>query len=211
MTTAVDICNLALSQLGDPATLSSLAPPEGSAQADHCARFYPIALRELLFEHPWSFALKRAELAQVAASVAGDEQAKAFALPADCLRVVDVESESLAPRQRLRRFSIETVGAQMCVVMQAEKCVIKYVSQSVSSAAFSPLFVKTLVHRLAAYLAGPVVPGSSGATMAQTQLKLAEAFLMRAKAADARQQADRDDIRSPFNGDCSLGDAHAYY
>jgi len=39
----VDICNLALGYLGDTATVSSLNPPDGSAQAQHCARFYPIA------------------------------------------------------------------------------------------------------------------------------------------------------------------------
>jgi hypothetical protein len=211
MATAVDICNLALSQLGDPATLSSLEPPEGSPQADHCARFYPIALKEMLFEHAWSFATRRSVLARLPTEIEGDEQAHAFPLPADCLRVIDVEAQSLAPRQKLRRFSIESMDSQTCIIMQSEQCVIKYVSGNLNPAAFSPLFVKALVHRLAAYLAGPVIPGSSGASLAQTELKLAEAFLAKAKAADARQQADRDDIHSPFNGDCSLGDAHAYY
>ena len=43
MPSEVDICNLALGHLGDSATVATIDPPEGSAQAEHCARFYPIA------------------------------------------------------------------------------------------------------------------------------------------------------------------------
>ena len=48
MSSVVDICNIALSRLGDRATVTSIDPPEGSAQADHCRRFYPIALKTIL-------------------------------------------------------------------------------------------------------------------------------------------------------------------
>ena len=43
MATEVDICNLALAHLGDDATIATIKPPEGSAQAEKAARFYPIA------------------------------------------------------------------------------------------------------------------------------------------------------------------------
>ena len=52
MPSAVTICNLALAHLGDSATVSSIDPPEGSAPAEHCARFYPVALGLLLEAHP---------------------------------------------------------------------------------------------------------------------------------------------------------------
>ena len=52
MASVVDICNQALSHLGDSATVASIDPPEGSAQAEHCARFYPAALAALLEMHP---------------------------------------------------------------------------------------------------------------------------------------------------------------
>ena len=42
MASEIDIVNLALSRLGDDATVASLYPPEGSAQAEHGARFYPV-------------------------------------------------------------------------------------------------------------------------------------------------------------------------
>lgn len=51
MASEVDICNLALARLGDNATVASIDPPEGSAQAEHCARFYAIARDSLLEMH----------------------------------------------------------------------------------------------------------------------------------------------------------------
>ena len=42
MASVADICNMALGHLGDSATVASIDPPEGSAQAEHCARFYPM-------------------------------------------------------------------------------------------------------------------------------------------------------------------------
>lgn len=89
MSTDVDICNLALARLGDPATISSIDPPEGSAQADHCARFYPMARDAVLTAHPWRFAISRKRLAKLAEAPVGTE-ANYFALPSDCLRLVSV-------------------------------------------------------------------------------------------------------------------------
>ena len=65
MSSEVDICNLALSHLGDEASLASIDPPEGSAQADHCAKFYPIARDLMLEKHPWKFATRRVLLSPV--------------------------------------------------------------------------------------------------------------------------------------------------
>ena len=36
MASDVQICNIALAHLGDTATVASINPPEGSAQAEHC-------------------------------------------------------------------------------------------------------------------------------------------------------------------------------
>ena len=65
MATEVDICNLALAHLGDDATIASIKPPEGSAQAEKAARFYPIARDTLLDMHTWNFAMKRATIPSV--------------------------------------------------------------------------------------------------------------------------------------------------
>lgn len=62
MPSEVDLCNLALSMLGDDANVSSIEPPDGSAQSVYCSRFYPTARDALLELHDWNFASRRAAL-----------------------------------------------------------------------------------------------------------------------------------------------------
>ncbi len=62
---AVTICNLALSHLGDTAQVASIYPPDQSVQAQLCARFYPIARNSLLEMAAWGFATRRIQLAKV--------------------------------------------------------------------------------------------------------------------------------------------------
>lgn len=61
----VTICNLALSHIGDTAEVHSIKPPDSSIQAQHCARFYHVALKALLEMSDWSFAMRRVALAEV--------------------------------------------------------------------------------------------------------------------------------------------------
>lgn len=61
----VDICNLALSHIGDTAAVASIRPPDSSLQAQLCARFYPVARNALLEMGAWGFATRRVLLALV--------------------------------------------------------------------------------------------------------------------------------------------------
>ena len=101
MSSVVDLCNLALSRLGDSATVASIDPPEGSSQAEHCSRFYPIARDSLLEMHDWKFATRRAPLSEL--TVDSFNWAHAYAEPNGALRIISVldatqsaEDESLA-------------------------------------------------------------------------------------------------------------------
>lgn len=69
MASDVEICNLALSHLGDTANVTSIDPPEGSAQAEHCSRFYPVARGMLIEAHDWSWATRRISLTPLVATV----------------------------------------------------------------------------------------------------------------------------------------------
>jgi hypothetical protein len=72
MASVVDICNTALSHIGDSANVTSIEPPDGSAQAGYCAAFYPVAIAAILETHPWGFATVRSRTAPVwSASVCG--------------------------------------------------------------------------------------------------------------------------------------------
>ena len=90
MATEIDICNLALAHLGDDATIASLSPPEGSAQAEKAARFYPIARNNLLEMHNWNFAAKRGNLALTTNTL--DQWDYAYVAPADMMSPVAILS-----------------------------------------------------------------------------------------------------------------------
>jgi hypothetical protein len=95
MASVVDIANLALGHIGDAATITGLYPAEGSPNAIHCARYYPIARDDLLERRRWSFATTRETLAELVLDTAGWEHT--YAAPTNMLRPLDVYDPELGP------------------------------------------------------------------------------------------------------------------
>lgn len=179
MPSEVDICNLALSHLGDSATIASIDPPEGSAQAEHCAVFYPLARDTLQELHNWSFITRRASLALLSAE--SFNYRFAYAVPNNCIRVLSVLEPTSCMLDPTAAFVIEAdENGSRIVLTDVESAVLRYTMQITDPTKFPPLFVDALAWLLASHLAGPVIKGDSGAAAArsassafQTQFKLA--------------------------------------
>ena len=187
MASVVDICNLALARLGDNATVVSIDPPEGSAQAEHCARFYPLARDSALEMHPWKFAVRRTELAQLATDTFN--WAFAYALPAGVLRVLAVLPASDSSDAESQDYIIETISDGTRVVLtNREEATLRYVALVTDTTAFPPLFVDALAWLLAAYLAGPVLKGDAGAAMSKSCLQSFTLAIGSARVSDANQR-----------------------
>ena len=208
MASEVDICNLALGHLGDNATVASLDPPEGSAQAEHCARFYPIARDGLLELHDWNFATKRVQPAQVA--YAFNQWQYAYAAPADCLNVVAIldadapdDYSGVLPMAATqfgtvnagqgiyqpKAFECETdADGRQIILTDQEDPVLRYVAYVTDTTRFSPLFVTTLSWKLAAMLAGPIIKGEEGRAEAKRCEAMAAMYLGKAAESDATQR-----------------------
>lgn len=186
MASEIDICNLALARLGDSATVSSISPPEGSAQAEHCKRFYPIARDALLELHDWHFATRRKALAAIAGD--WDPWAYAYAPPADCMRVIAiVPPESPYSETQPYERELGPVG-EAVILTDQEEAVARYVAKVTDTTRFSPLFVDVLAWVLASHLAGPLLKGDAGIKMTQQCYQVALAMLARATASDANQR-----------------------
>lgn len=212
MASVVEICNLALAHLGDDATIASISPPEGSAQAEHCARFYPIARDSLLQAHNWSFASRRALLASVTNPYTMWQYA--YACPADMMTAVAVLPPEAENDYSLRaypadsngwgwtnppmtaagvyvpqEYQIETTstGAKVIYTNQ-ENALLRYQAFVVDSTLFDPLFTMALSWQLASFLAGPVVKGAEGFQQGQRCLQMLAVYLTQARAADANQR-----------------------
>ena len=199
MASDVDICNLALGHNGDEANIASLT--EGSAQADHCKRFYPIARNALLEMHHWNFALRRQALALLSTDELPAEWAYAYAYPT-CIKIIAVypadvvssspdgaifdQSEFIA-RAKKYPFAIETLAnGNQVIYSNVEDATVLYTRLVTDTTKFTAGFVIALARLLAAYLAGPIYKGKQGMEMSAKHLEWFEKIDgPRAKAADA--------------------------
>jgi hypothetical protein len=205
----VDICNLALGFLGDRATVSSISPPEGSAQAEHCARFYPIARNATLEAHDWGFATKRANLALLSDTPPPGWQF-VYQLPNDCLNIIKLIDPGMPAPFELDDwdrmgcyplspgipfvppevpYELEARADGLPVVYtKLEAAQIQYVALVTDTTKFSAQFVDALSRLLASYLAGPVIKGDAALKVGQAHYQTFLASLAQAKANDANNR-----------------------
>ena len=208
MATEVDICNLALAHLGDDATIASLSPPEGSAQAEKAARFYPIARDTLLEMHTWNFASQRGNLALTTNTLAQWDYA--YQAPSDMMSPVAIISPTSQNDYATRMSAGDTPGgitsnyAPTIVAGQytpqqfaiegtyiytnQENAMLRYQAYVTDASTFSPLFVVTLSWHLASMLAGPIIKGDQGIAEAKRSTEMMQGYLASAKQADNLQR-----------------------
>lgn len=187
MASEVDICNLALSHLGDSATVASIDPPEGSAQAEHCQRFYPIARDSLLELHNWKFATKRTRLALL--DVDSWNWAYAYAEPSDAMKIISILPPTATPIEPTADY--ETMAADDgsgLILTDLEEATALYIAEVTDTMRFSPMFVTTLSWHLASMLAGPIIKGDVGAAEAKRCQQMMLYHLAQAKVSDANQR-----------------------
>lgn len=206
MASDVDICNAALSHLGDEATVTSIDPPEGSVQAQHCARFYPMARDALLEQHAWGFATRRVQLAAVPNT--WSEWNYAYVQPADAITLLDVlppgatddysegipassyPSPVMVPTDYVPQpYTCEVDADGRAVILTDQQgAVLRYTGAVTNTDLFSPLFEMTLSWQLASMLAGPMLRGDAGADAAKRCAAMVEMYLGKAKLSDATQR-----------------------
>lgn len=188
MASEVDISNLALSRLGDSATISSIDPVEGSAQAEHCDMFYPIARDSLLEMHDWNFATRRAALARLADG--SPNWRFSYAAPKDMLRALAVHPPRAQYNAFTQPFEVEAdAHGSLIILTNQEDADLRYTARIQDTTKFPPLFVDALAWLLASYLAGPVIKGDAGAAMAKSCLQSFFAVLSNARVSDANQRS----------------------
>lgn len=210
MATDVDIANLALSHLGENATVVSIDPPEGSVQAVHAARFYPIARDALQQAHPWDFCTRRTTPAQLTSEATSYQYA--YQVPNLALHIFSVlppdatddhlssynETVLTAPVPELaqqyatfrvpQNFTMEILeDGQRVIYTDVKNAVVRYAVKQTDAAFFPPLFVTAFARLLASYCAGPIIKGDRGRKEAQFQYQAFRAEIGMAQIKDAEQ------------------------
>lgn len=205
----VTICNLALSRIGDKATVASIDPPEGSAQAGHCKDWYPVCRDLVLESHTWGFATARVPLALLT-----DDSTQpwryTYGRPADALKIWAIVPPDApddysvgritgvpftrVPQDRVmdvggiyvpQDFSQEVLqnGTRVILAHQPD-AIARYTKQINDPTFFPPTVVDCIVWLLASYLAGPVIKGDAGMAVSQRMYQFYLAALAAARSAD---------------------------
>lgn len=151
--TKTQICNLALSKIGDTsAQITNFEPPDGSEEALLCATFFEPTLREALEMHTWSFAT---DYTQLAASTTAPpfKYDYSYPLPADCLRPIGCRR--YGDSDDLHRYDEwKPVGRNIYTNMPS--CYLMYIKYVDDPNQWSALFVKLFYYLLASKLVMPL-------------------------------------------------------
>lgn len=218
MTSATDLCNRALSEIGARVLISDFNT-ESSPAAVQCKLFYDTMREQCLRSAPWGFARKTLSLTTLGL-LANDPpdspypwQAK-YAYPSDCLKmryvlpppfpvqlnnsVPNVSSGIIAPwcpPSRQWRYLVsmdDTVSPPRRVVLSNVIAAIGVYTANVEDPdLFDPLFTNALTMALASKL---VIPLTGNVGMKGDFVKLAEASITAARVADGNEAVPTSDV-----------------
>lgn len=213
MASIVDMCNLALGHIGDEAVVSSIDPPDGTTQAVHCQRFYPIVRDALLERYAWGFATKRIKPAALSTKTTPNWQYE-YQLPPDCVKpfaMLPDGTEFLTCYLDAYTKMFKREGDR--ILSNLPDATLIYVFRQEDPTQYTPLFVETFSQMLASRLAGPIIKGKEGRAVAKDWAQTAEITLVRATAADGNSQSFKQDyipkhLRARSYRPCDQADSH---
>jgi len=140
MASEVQICNLALSKLGEEPIISLT---EDSKSGRACNLIYADTRDNLLRSHPWNFATVRQSLALLTTTPAYEFNYE-YQLPVNCLKVLKMDPEG-------NDITFKVEGRKL---LTDEKPVnILYIARIVDPSQFDSLFIEVLSAKLASELA----------------------------------------------------------
>jgi len=206
--TDVDICNLALSFIGDTSKVLSIRPPDNSVQSKLCAQMYPMALTATLEMHHWAFATRRAELELVDMTGAHDHAEHAnhthtWGANCDC---TEWDYFYVLPNRLLRPISILPLNSSddytgsadftiqkdysntVRLYTDVQNAVLLYTEYVDEPHLFPPNFRIVLAWHLASMLAGPLIKGDVGAAESKRCLQMMQMYMAKSTFADSNHR-----------------------
>jgi hypothetical protein len=181
MASAVDICNLALGHIGNKAEITAIVPPDGSAEAAQCGKFYPIARDECLSEFDWGFAKRRQVLAQISGTAPSGWQYW-YTVPNPYLVARQLVVEEYDTPVQFATESHETHGT--IILANTDNAELWYTAIITDTTKYPPLFIHALSWLLASYLALPI---TREAKIKEISIQQYNINMGKAKSIDASQ------------------------
>lgn len=193
VTTKTQICNLALSELGESRNQLTDFDIDDDAVAVQCQLHYPQALEELTRIHAWNCCINRAQLTTSAYTGHGWDYTAA--LPSGCLRVLEIVSTDVTFNNPGVRVKWAVEGANIRV--NYTDPYITYMAEP-AIAAMDSLFVQALYTFLAAKLAVPLKGDNGRNLRAQLMGDFFGAILPQAKSLDGFEDDNIYDLDSDY-------------
>lgn len=152
MTSQVDICNLALTKLGDNRIISL---DDGTEEADSLSAIYDLILEDELRKRNWRFSMLRTTLPALASTPAFgyDNQ---YALPSGYLRAIQVGEYFVSENLRNHtgdKTPFYTIENNMILTDMAAPLKFRYVSSAITPDKYDACFKNAFASRLAYELA----------------------------------------------------------
>ena len=174
----VEICNSALHKIG-ARRISALS--DGTKEAILLNDVYNRLRKEVLRNHPWSFAISYTALAPTGNTPVWPKWTKEFVLPSDVLRVLEVDPDYDAP------WEIgNNVDGDKVVFTTATTMKIKYIKDVTNTTLFAPDFDEALAFRIAADIAYTLVQSQ---TVQENMYKAYKQFLSQARSFNAQEKS----------------------
>ena len=191
MISKIDICNMALAQLGE-SPISSLE--QADEKARRCRLFYEPVRQEVLRTHHWAFACGQADLALLQAPE-GANGTYVYAYPQDCLFLRKVyrkgDPQHPVAFQEMYRKDIQA-RTLLCAIEQAQA---EFTRDLQDESLFDPAFVKAFSLALAADITMTL---SADATLAQRVLQKYMMALDEARRSNMSENFDVKAFESTF-------------
>lgn len=216
MTSVVEICNIALSNIR-AGSINSLT--EGSLPAQQCNLKYDILRDQILRDAPWQFARKVRPLSLLS-DVDIFNWSFAYQYPSDCLYINQLilnweqfssDQPGLASRNRVYRnsylyggggyddhlrgdfnrqieYQVHNVNGNRVIAANDEELRIEYRARVTDPNLFDNQFIMGFSHLLAAELAIPLVGTEKGRQLRSDSLSIYNAYINAAVASNANEQ-----------------------
>lgn len=176
MANKLEICNVALSFLGDVA-LTSL---DTNARGELCKIFYPMVLDYVLREHPWNCATTRFQCPPLTETVLFGDLELQYDLPPDCVRVQKLDDPAAIWKVEGRRILTDT-----------DTCDIIYTRRLADASEMDGMLSLAFAVKLAAMLSAAITDKTN---LLGGLEELYGRLVNSAKIVDARERSGEDQL-----------------
>lgn len=174
MSSQTDICNLALSHVGQGSGISNFDTDQSEA-ARACRLFYEVARKSTLRDYDWAFATRYRALSLIEEEPLedlGEEWAYSYGYPANCIRLRRILSGTRTDGNATKvKFRVANTDAARVIFTDEAEPVSEITEDITETARFDEDFVAALSYRLAAFLA-PRLARTDQAKISQNCLQM---------------------------------------